>query len=325
MVTVIIPVYNTAAYLRRCLDSVCGQTYRNFEIICVNDGSTDVSDAILHSVAEHDSRVRVITQENAGVSAARNKAMGMAQGEWVMFVDSDDYLEETYIQAFVEAVAKFPEVDLLQAGVTYVDGGGCVLGTRGNSRSGLLPGFHEGSYEKLLLGVWGESWAKMLRMSIIREHRLFFDSKLKVSEDQEFICRYLMWCKGVCLVEHAGYNYVQYPGSAIHRFFAGEMPVEVYMRTTLYYIRLISGLPDLFSKETKRSCARGLAHLCITAYTWRSGCLAGRYSHTWAQATWVLMLCVPYMMWKAGLRMGCSRRELRQFARQVRAALRVGV
>lgn len=93
LLSVIIPVYNTATWLRKCLDSVCGQTYRNLEIICVNDGSTDNSAEILAEYAAKDSRVRVITQENAGVSVARNRALVMAQGVYVTGVDSDDWLE----------------------------------------------------------------------------------------------------------------------------------------------------------------------------------------------------------------------------------------
>lgn len=93
LLTVIIPIYNAAPYIRQCLDSVCNQTYRNLEIICVNDGSTDASGEILEEYAHKDSRIICITQENAGQAVARNKALDRATGEWVANVDSDDYLE----------------------------------------------------------------------------------------------------------------------------------------------------------------------------------------------------------------------------------------
>ncbi len=93
LISVIIPVYNTEPYLRKCLDSVCGQTYRNLEIICVNDGSTDASASILEEYAFKDPRITVISQQNAGQSAARNAALKIAHGEWITGVDSDDYLE----------------------------------------------------------------------------------------------------------------------------------------------------------------------------------------------------------------------------------------
>lgn len=93
LISIIIPVYNTEPYLRQCLDSVCGQTYRNLEIICVDDESPDRSGEILEEYARRDSRVKVIHRKNGGLSAARNSGLAAATGEWVAMVDSDDYLE----------------------------------------------------------------------------------------------------------------------------------------------------------------------------------------------------------------------------------------
>ena len=92
-VSVIIPVYNTAPYLRQCLDSVCKQTLQNIEIICINDGSTDNSAEILQQYEEKDSRVCVITQENKGIAVARNIGLQYARGQYIGFVDSDDWIE----------------------------------------------------------------------------------------------------------------------------------------------------------------------------------------------------------------------------------------
>lgn len=91
--SLIIPVYNVELYLRDCLDSVVQQTFSDWEAICVNDGSTDGSAAILEEYAAKDSRLKIITQPNAGLSAARNAGMKAAQGEYVLFLDSDDWLE----------------------------------------------------------------------------------------------------------------------------------------------------------------------------------------------------------------------------------------
>lgn len=97
LISVIVPVYNTEKYLRKCLNSICGQTYRNLEIICVNDGSPDNSAAILEEYVARDERIKVLTQTNAGQGAARNLALQQAKGEWITGVDSDDYMElDTY-------------------------------------------------------------------------------------------------------------------------------------------------------------------------------------------------------------------------------------
>ena len=103
-VSIVIPVYNVENYLRECLDSTAGQTLQNIEIICVNDGSTDSSPAILEEYAAKDSRFVIVHQENAGVSAARNRGMDLAKGEYLLFLDSDDVAEPYLAQAAVEAM-----------------------------------------------------------------------------------------------------------------------------------------------------------------------------------------------------------------------------
>ena len=97
-VSVIIPVYNTEAFLERCLSSVLGQSMRDIEIICVDDGSTDGSPAILDTWAARDERLRVIHQANGRQGKARNAAMNIARGEYIGMVDSDDYLPEDYFE-----------------------------------------------------------------------------------------------------------------------------------------------------------------------------------------------------------------------------------
>lgn len=93
LISIIIPVYNTEQYLADCLNSVCGQTYHNLEIIVVNDGSTDHSEQILYQYAQRDERIHVITQRNQGLSSARNIGLMCAQGEYVLFLDSDDWID----------------------------------------------------------------------------------------------------------------------------------------------------------------------------------------------------------------------------------------
>ena len=93
MISVVIPVYNTEAYLKECIDSVLHQTYSDLQVILVDDGSTDGSGVVCDEYAQNDSRVIVVHQSNQGVSAARNKALEYVKGQWVSFIDSDDWLE----------------------------------------------------------------------------------------------------------------------------------------------------------------------------------------------------------------------------------------
>src|SRR5690606_22590995 len=97
-VSVIIPVYNTENYLRECLDSILAQTFTDFEVLLINDGSTDSSGKICDEYAEKDSRIKVFHKENGGVSSARNLGLDNAKGEWICFVDSDDEILQDALQ-----------------------------------------------------------------------------------------------------------------------------------------------------------------------------------------------------------------------------------
>ena len=104
LVSIVVPVYNRHNYLAECLDSLMVQTYRNLEIILVDDGSTDDSLAICQSYAKKDARIKVIAQENAGVATARNTGVQAAIGQYLMFVDSDDYVAKNYCELAVNAL-----------------------------------------------------------------------------------------------------------------------------------------------------------------------------------------------------------------------------
>ena len=106
-ISVVLPVYNVANYLRKCLDSLVNQTFKDFEVICVNDGSTDLSLGILEGYAVSDSRFKIITQENQGLSGARNTGIEHVQGDYVIFVDSDDWLEENALELLYGHVKGF--------------------------------------------------------------------------------------------------------------------------------------------------------------------------------------------------------------------------
>ncbi len=101
-ISVIIPVYNTSEYIKECLDSILQQTYSNFEVICVDDGSDDNSLSILRQYQEKDSRIKVYSQDNQGTAKAREKAIKEAKGEWIAYIDSDDYVSEDYLKKLYE-------------------------------------------------------------------------------------------------------------------------------------------------------------------------------------------------------------------------------
>lgn len=122
LISVIVPIYNTEKYLRRCVDSILAQSYIDFELLLVNDGSVDGSAKICDEYAEADSRVRVFHKTNGGVSSARSLGLDNARGEWIAFVDSDDCIDEHFLSVMTENMS--PDVDLIISSVSnnwYID------------------------------------------------------------------------------------------------------------------------------------------------------------------------------------------------------------
>lgn len=124
--SIIVPVYNVAPYLRECLDSVLAQTFDDWECLCVNDGSTDESGAILDEYATKDSRFRVFHKKNGGVSAARNLALDNAKGEWIGFLDGDDIYRLDLMENCKNAIKRFPTTEMVRFNfVSFTDGMQC--------------------------------------------------------------------------------------------------------------------------------------------------------------------------------------------------------
>lgn len=207
LISVIVPVYNTAPYLRQCLDSICNQTYQNLEIICVNDGSTDNSAEILEEYAAKDSRIIVITQANAGQSVARNVAIDRANGEWIASVDSDDWIEPDTYEYFVShignstakvAVIGLEMVKMPQRQVLWT-----YVMTRGK----------EGEIEltpELLQKAPNVFWNKIWKSSFIKESQVRFPAGMWAGEDVVFISCLLPYIDKVLNLPQIKYHYVRY-------------------------------------------------------------------------------------------------------------------
>ena len=137
LISVIVPVYNVEKYLRKCVDSIVNQTYKNLEIILVDDGSPDNCGKICDEFAEMDNRVMVIHKENGGLSSARNAGLDIATGEYITFVDSDDYIENDTYEKVVVAINKF-DSDLIFFREKSVDESGKTIYINGDTPSGEI-------------------------------------------------------------------------------------------------------------------------------------------------------------------------------------------
>lgn len=202
-VSIIVPVYNTSAYLRECLDSILAQTYTFLEILCVNDGSSDDSLSILREYEARDSRIRVIDQENAGLGAARNAALDAATGDWVAGVDSDDTLEPGIIAAAVAALED--DTELLQFGVRYWMPDGSyrhpnAFRARFTGRQEMTPLIAAHTTPIFCNKLW--------RRSVIERYKLRMSCGL-LNEDETFACQYLLHTQHAVYIDTVGYNYRQ--------------------------------------------------------------------------------------------------------------------
>ena len=128
LITVIVPVYNVEKYLRRCLDSIIRQTYQNLEILCIDDGSIDNSGEICEQYAARDARIKVIHQENQGLSTARNRGLDTATGEYIAFVDSDDYIAADVLEQLYQSAVS-SDATCVICGYNCVDSNGSILST----------------------------------------------------------------------------------------------------------------------------------------------------------------------------------------------------
>lgn len=203
-ISVIIPVYNAAKYLKVCLDSIMQQTYRNLEVLLVNDGSTDNSLAIAFSYAEYEERIVVIDQENQGASAARNQGLLQATGDYIAFVDADDWLEPDYFQALSAGFVH--DADLICCG--YFDHS--IYGTHVPVNDFLHAGTlleRSALTQTLIKGTAGVPWAKLFKQSIIREHNIRFLSDVKMSEDLIFNLEYVQYIRKATIIPKHLYHY----------------------------------------------------------------------------------------------------------------------
>ena len=198
-ISIIIPVYNTEQYLHACLDSILSQSFADYEVLLIDDGSSDGSGRVCDAYARKDSRIRVFHKENGGVSSARNLGLDNAIGEWIYFVDSDDEILPDGLQTMVDCISD--NVDIVLAGYKRYDEAGNILYEindrvvtlmdKRESLSTLYEG-HGKYYDYLTYGC-----IRLLRNTIIRTQNLRFDIGIKNKEDTLFISQYICRSNGI--------------------------------------------------------------------------------------------------------------------------------
>lgn len=312
LVSAIIPVYNVERYVGRCIESICNQTYRNLEIILVDDGSKDKSGRICDEYAKLDSRITVFHQSNSGLSAARNRGLDAANGEYIAFVDSDDFVSHSYIEVLL-AMAEQTSSDIAQIAVEAFfeqdeftgDSGRCdisaihpvLLSGRDMCRA-MFDNTYEGS------GV--------APMKIYKAH-IFKDLRFPVGKlhEDDFLVYKLLWrARQVAVADTQLYFYLRRPDSIMHRkysikrldglearkeqyhFFASVGDQELcekakasYIRNTIDQIRLLKA-SDI---ENKTEIVKRIRKAAIPVM---KDCVQGKYITLRSKLGMVVRLCL---------------------------------
>lgn len=233
--SVIIPIYNSEKYLSECIESVLHQSYQDFELILVNDGSTDRSSEICENYAGTDSRIRVYHQSNAGVSTARNEGLKSASGDWILFLDSDDLLNCHTLNYIHQVISLNGDIDLIQFDLTRER---CDASDKTDICNCSLTYHLPGEYcEKVRYNVCAGGSA--IKTSILRNNSISFDTSLELAEDQVFMFRVMQVAQLCCKIPLPLYYYRHNTSSAtnnakyesmvrtIHKleYYKSEMPL----------------------------------------------------------------------------------------------------
>lgn len=200
LISVIVPVYNVERYLNSCVDSILSQTFVDFELLLINDGSNDSSGTICDKYAAKDSRVRVFHKKNKGVSSARNIGLDNAIGEWIAFVDSDDYIKSDYLYSMITQ----SDADLIMNSFQIIDNVQKFDNVVSNS-------YYERNEIKSFLSkyIWSANfltpWCKLFKRELVGNIR--FNTKLSYAEDTIFVFEYILNIQTVRTVVNYGYQY----------------------------------------------------------------------------------------------------------------------
>lgn len=251
LISIIVPVYNVEAYLEKSLISLLNQTYKNIQIIIVDDGSTDSSGTICDRYCEKDSRIEVYHIPNRGVSNARNQGLNYSMGEYVYFFDPDDFIEPRALEILYNQIKK-DSVDLVECSY-FKD---FTVSRENVIHSNAKISGREAIKSLLLWNGYITSfcWDKLYIKEKIGDIR--FDSKLKVGEDDLFVFEYLLKCESVIVLDCPLYNYLIRENSAIGSAYTQKKKDSVYAANAIY---------EICSNQIMR-CDEAKIHVGLTSF-----------------------------------------------------------
>ena len=250
MISIIIPIYNVEKYLEKCLDSILNQTYKNLEIILIDDGSTDNSPNICNSYCEKDKRIKIIHKNNEGVSSARNKGIELSKGKYIVFIDSDDYVSNEHIEVLYDCIIS-NNVDLVISNLIDISEDGIILNNEEkesflmNKDQCLKELLSEDNFYHLCCG-------NIYRKDLLEKIR--FNCKYRIAEDLDFLYRYIKQISSAYFLSKNTYYYLKREGSATNSIYSEKWNDE--LKICNFIISEMVELENNFHKYAKRKYIR---------------------------------------------------------------------
>lgn len=265
LISVIVPVYNTEQHLPRCIDSILSQTFADFELLLIDDGSKDSSGKICDEYATKDSRVRVFHKENGGVSSARNFALNIANSPWIAMVDSDDYVKNNYLKDLYNEITEY-DADFVIQDFEFIKESGKIIEkwynpikrVYGNENIAML-------LKEQSLDSRGCTVGMLFSKEIIVNNKISYPLNVRFGEDSCFLFRYLKYATKIACSDNANYCYIDHPTSAIHKKhnFKIEFNGYKHIKEAVFALRDKYGIED----ELKEDVFPWVAHFTHRAIT----------------------------------------------------------
>ena len=237
LISVIVPIYNVASYLERCIDSICKQTYKDLQIILVDDGSQDQSGTICDKYKELDSRCEVIHKGNGGLVSARKAGLKLARGQYVLNVDADDWIEEEAVEKLVD-LANINDADIVCA-AHYCDYGATTKKMFNKLQSGSYESYSDKAGLLSKSGIYQFQvtpylWSKLIRKSILEKTQFDVDERISLGEDVAVVFPALLQARRFYVTDYAAYHYVQRIGSITYKIHSDELQKDTWLIRCLY-------------------------------------------------------------------------------------------
>ena len=226
LITIVVPCYNVEKYVKKCIDSLKNQTYKKIEIILVNDGSTDKTLDIITEESKSDTRFKIITRENGGLSAARNTGLEVAKGKYISFIDSDDFVDNLFIEKLYDSI-KENDSDIAVCDYQFIDENGIVWNNKKN-KSDVVYSSDNALIDILSgrLNLEVMTWNKLYKTSLFKDNSIIFPNS-KLHEDNYTTFKLFYFSKKISLIKDKLYYYLQRNSSIMGKRFGEKNKIDM--------------------------------------------------------------------------------------------------